>query len=205
MSALLISGTGGHALSVADAALASGRWDSLVFLDDGSKDVILGFPVLGGLTSAETLRHDYPEAFVALGNNALRLEWLKKLRDWGFITPSIIHPRAVVSPTAEVGNGCVIMAGAIVNAKAVIHDGCILNTACSVDHNCVLDAGVHLSPGAHIGGDTFIGARTWVCIGAAIGSQRSVCADSIVAAGAVVVKDITEPGLYAGVPAIKKR
>ena len=205
MSTLLILGTGGHALSVADAALALGHWDSLAFLDDEPKETILGFPVLGRLAAAEVLRDGHPEAFVALGNNALRLAWLEKLRGWGFKIPSVIHPRSIVSPFAEIGEGCVVMAGAVVNVKTVIHEGCILNTGCGVDHNSILGAGVHLSPGVHAGGDTFIGTRTWICIGATIGSQRSICADSIIAAGAAVVSDITEPGLYAGVPAVKKQ
>lgn len=205
MSALLILGAGGHALSVADAALSCGRWESVAFLDDAQNENALGPLLPGGLAGAETLSVKYLEACVALGNNALRLQWLKKLRTWGYRTPSIVHPKAIVSRFAEVGGGCVLMAGAIVNVQAKISDGCILNTGCTVDHNCIIGEGVHLSPGVHIGGDTEIGTRTWVCVGASVGSQRAVCADCVIAAGAVVVKDIAEPGLYAGVPAIKKR
>ncbi len=46
-----------------------------------------------------------------------------------------------------------------------------------------------------VGRDTFIGA------GATIVNGVSICGGVIIGAGAVVVRDVTEPGTYAGVPA----
>lgn len=206
MSALLILGAGGHARSVADAALATKHWDSVAFLDDNPQNNMpLGFPILGGLDLVPKLRKRYDGAFVAWGNNILRMEWIDRLDAMGFDLPCVIHPHSCVSHFAVLGKGCVVMAGAVINVEARVGRGCILNTGCTVDHNCVLGNGVHLSPGVHVGGDTTIGARTWVCVGASIGSQRSISGDCIIAAGSAVVKDILEPGLYAGVPAIRKR
>ena len=201
---LLILGAGGHALSMVDAALAEGRWKSLAFLDDHAKDAPLGFPLVGRLDDAQRLRQAYPFAFVAIGNNAARLAWHHKLKAWGYALPPILHPAAHVSPSATIGEGCVLMAGAIVNAQSIVGEACILNTGCTVDHSCTLDDGVHLSPGVHTGGDVRIGARTWLCTGVSVGSQLSICEDCVIAAGAAVVKAITRPGMYAGVPARQK-
>lgn len=202
---LLILGAGGHALSVADAALAEGRWKTLAFLDDSREGALLGFPIIGRFDDAERLRESYPSAFVAIGDNTTRLAWHHRLKAWGYALPAIVHPAAHVSPSAVIGAGCVLMAGAILNAQSSLGEACILNTGCTVDHSCTLGDGVHLSPGVHTGGDVQIGARTWLCTGASIGNRVSICADCVVAAGAAVVRDITLSGLYAGIPARHKQ
>jgi len=46
-----------------------------------------------------------------------------------------------------------------------------------------------------------VGEGTMVGIGATVSNNVSVCDGCMIGAGAVVVKDITEPGTYAGVPA----
>lgn len=76
-----------------------------------------------------------------------------------------------------------------------------MNTCASVDHDCILEEGVHVSVGAHIAGSVHIGARTWVGIGACVSNNLSLCPDCMVGAGAVVVKDVTHPGTFVGVPA----
>ena len=45
------------------------------------------------------------------------------------------------------------------------------------------------------------GKSTHIGIGAAVKNNINICADCIVGAGAVVVKDIEERGIYKGVPA----
>ena len=76
-----------------------------------------------------------------------------------------------------------------------------MNTCASVDHDCILEEGVHVSVGAHIAGSVHIGARTWVGIGACVSNNLSLCPDCMIGAGAAVVKDITHPGTFVGVPA----
>ena len=44
---------------------------------------------------------------------------------------------------------------------------------------------------------------TWVSAGATIINNRTICPGCMIGAGAVVVKDILDPGTYVGVPAKK--
>jgi acetyltransferase-like isoleucine patch superfamily enzyme len=58
-----------------------------------------------------------------------------------------------------------------------------------------------VGPKATIGGDVTIGARCLIGANASIRNLVSICDDVTVGCGTVVVKDITEPGVYVGNPA----
>ena len=55
--------------------------------------------------------------------------------------------------------------------------------------------------GAKLAGTVTVGPDTWVGIGAVVSNNLSICGGSFIGAGAVVVKSVTEPGTYVGVPA----
>jgi len=46
-----------------------------------------------------------------------------------------------------------------------------------------------------------VGKSSWLGIGSVVSNNVNICSGCNVGAGAVVVKDITEPGTYVGVPA----
>ena len=86
-------------------------------------------------------------AFVALGDNALRVELLQKLAAAGYATPVFISDAASVSPSAVLEPGCIILPQAYVGADAHLGVGCIVNAGAIVDHNAQLGRGVHVAPG----------------------------------------------------------
>ena len=203
---LLILGAGGHGKVVADTALGTGQWQQIAFLDD--KDglhKVMGIPVIGKPIDFKSLKKDYKYAFVAVGNNKLRLEWIERLSNAGFKIPTIIHPVSFVSRTSSIGEGTVVMAGAIINASTNIGRGCIINTSSSVDHDCNLEDGVHISPGVHVGGTVSIGKCTWVCIGSSIANNTVIGKNAIIAAGASVIQNVPDNVMVAGVPAVLKK
>ena len=61
----------------------------------------------------------------------------------------------------------------------------------------------HIAVGARVAGTVRLGDNVWLGAGATIKNNVTLCADCIIRAGAVVVKDIKEPGTYVGVPAKK--
>ena len=52
-----------------------------------------------------------------------------------------------------------------------------------------------------LAGTVTLGKSTWVGIGATVSNNTTICGGCMIGAGAVVVKDILEPGTYVGVPA----
>ena len=61
---------------------------------------------------------------------------------------------------------------------------------------------VLILPNAYVGGTVKIGNRTWIGTGATVNNNLNICGDCMV--GAVVIKDIKEPGTYIGVPVKEK-
>ena len=95
------------------------------------------------------------------------------------------------------------MAGVVINSSSRIGKGCIINTSSSLDHDNVIENYVHISPGVNMAGTVKVGKGSWIGIGSVVSNNVNICSDCKVGAGAVVVKDITEPGTYVGVPVRK--
>lgn len=206
MKNLLILGAGGHGKVVAEAAMLTGRWDEIAFLDnDSSLSKVLGIPVIGSFDDYLDYTTVYSNAIVAIGNNLKRMTWLTKLEQAGYNIPVVIHPYSSVSQFCEIESGTVVMAGAVVNASSTIAKGCILNTSSSIDHDCVIGNGVHISPGVNVSGSVTVHDYSWLGVGAKIANNITIGSNTIVAAGTVVIKDVPDSVMVAGVPAqIKK-
>jgi len=205
MKVLAILGASGHGKVIADAALMSGKWEQVIFFDDAYPSIqsVGDWSIFG--TTADLINQSdlYNGVVVAIGNNDIRLLKQMVLEQGGCQIVSIVHPAATVSPRAVIDKGTVVLAGAVINPFSVIGQSCIINTNSVVEHDCILEEGVHISPGCLLAGRVEIGARSWIGIGSCIKQLISVCDSVIVGAGAVVVNDITESGVYIGMPARK--
>lgn len=195
-SIVLIGGSG-HAKVIIDCIRASGR-EVFGILDDGisAGSAVQGVPVLGNVSEYKKFTDHL--FLIAIGSNAVR----HRIADscdvrWA----TVVHPRAVVSPSAVLGEGTVVMPNAVVNACAHVGKHCIINTCAVVEHDNVLGDYVHISPSAALGGTVTVGDGTHIGIGASVRNNIQICGGSTIGAGAVVVKDIYEPAIYAGVPA----
>jgi sugar O-acyltransferase (sialic acid O-acetyltransferase NeuD family) len=200
---LLIIGAGGHGRVVADCALASKRWDEIVFFDDRwpalARNVV--WPVIGKVDTVATFARESDEIFVAIGRASARIALLSCFREGGMRIATIIHPHTSVSPETKIGSGTIVVSGAVINIGATAGMGCIINTSCSVDHDCVLGEGVHICPGSRLAGDVHVGAQSWIGIGAVIRQGIRIGLNVTVGAGAAVVADVADGLTVVGVPA----
>lgn len=203
MTALLILGAGGHGKVIADAALETGLWDEIVFLDDAwpEKNKNGRWDIHGKVDRFLDWKGHCAGAVVAIGNNHLRVEWQSNLVAAGFAMATIVHPSAHVSRFTKLGVGSVVFANAVINVDAEVGEAAIINTAATVDHDCRLGDGVHVAPGVNVGGGVAVGNRSWLGIGAVIRHYITIGSDVVVGAGAVVVHDIPDGVTAVGCPA----
>jgi sugar O-acyltransferase (sialic acid O-acetyltransferase NeuD family) len=197
---LLLIGASGHGRVVADIALKMNKWKSIAFLDDDETiKESMSLEVIGKSQEAFQYINDY-DIFVAIGNNLIREKFQDGLEKLNASIPILIHPNVVIGKEVNLGCGTVVMAGVVINCYSKIGKGCIVNTSATIDHDNVIEDYVHISPGAHLAGTVRVGKSTWLGIGSLISNNVNVCRDCNIGAGAVVIKDITEPGTYVGVP-----
>ena len=200
MNRLVIIGAGGHGKVIADNAIKNGYTD-ICFVDDKATGACMGFPIIGSCNNLEMLNDGSTDFIIGIGNNTTRKLIAEKYNvKW----VSIIHPSAQIAVNVTIREGTVVMAGAVVNVCTSIGKHCIINTCAVIEHDNVIENYVHVSPNAALGGTVRIGALTHVGIGATVKNNTEICSDCTIGAGAVVVKNIKEPGTYVGVPIRKK-
>jgi acetyltransferase-like isoleucine patch superfamily enzyme len=134
---------------------------------------------------------------------------------------------AQVRDKAVLGENCIIGRGAYIGSGAILGDNCKIQNYALVYEPARLGNGVFIGPAAVLTNDHFPrainpdgsikSASDWDAVGVTIGDgasigARAVCvapvsigAWSLVAAGAVVTKDVPEYALVAGVPAKRIR
>lgn len=200
---LIILGAGGHGRVVADIAEQQGFSD-IAFVDDtatlGQSNLhwkVIGRSIIGlpGKFSA----------FVAIGNNSVRMEKLAALAVAQIEVPILVHTSAVVSKYAAIGAGTVVMPNVVINAGARLGQGVIANSGCTIDHDCFIGDGAHISPGANLAGGVSVGDRSWIGIGACVREGLNVGKDVTIGAGAVVISNVMNNTTVFGVPAQVKR
>ena len=199
MRKIAIIGAGGHGKVVADVAKQVG-YQEIVFLDDDIEKELKGYKIIGKCHEVEKILDQY-DIVVAIGNNEIRKQYIKELDLKNAKLPVLKHPKAVIAEDVIIGKGTVVFANVVINSGTVVGKGCILNTACTIDHDNIIEDYVHISPGAHLGGGVKVRESSWIGIGGIIKNYTTICEKTLVGAGAVVVKDILESGVYVGVPA----
>jgi sugar O-acyltransferase (sialic acid O-acetyltransferase NeuD family) len=202
---IIFFGAGGHAKVVFDALQASdGEHPGLTVVDDNPALVgqdFFGIPVQRGDACEQLARFRF---HVAIGRNAVRQAVFARLRGWGGLPLTVLHPRAQVSPHARVGEGGFLAAGCVVAPASVIGEGVIVNHAAVVDHDCQVGAYSHIAPNVTLGGNVRIGTGVLVGAAAVILPGVTVGDGCIVGAGAVVIANLpaatTVVGVRAGMP-----
>lgn len=180
------------------------EWKICGFIDDntelhGSKQD--GYTVLGGCNYLLPREKDY-WVVCAVGSARTRKKIIDKISSVPQLHfATVIDPDAKISGRVSVGEGSIICAGNIITVDIQIGRHNIVNLSCTVGHDAVLEDFVTLYPGVNISGNVSVGESTEIGTGTKVIQGKKICKDTVIGAGAVVVKDIKEAGTYVGVPA----
>lgn len=171
MKKIIIIGAGGHGRSVAEAIQLGNEFEIIGFLDDvwPKETELWGLPIYGNTHELEHCRALADWVVVAIGNNKIRRELMRKLIVMGYKLATIAHPAALISPSAVLGSGSVVMAGAIIGTESKLGIGVIINAGASVDHHCQIGDYGHLGVNACMAGGSALGEEAWLQAGSAIG------------------------------------
>lgn len=125
------------------------------------------------------------------------------------MVPDVIH-HSLISKHARlyesvIGAGAIVCPGTIVTCNVKIGKFCHLNLDTTIGHDCEIGDYFTTAPGVNISGTCKIGDRVYFGTGSAVRQKISICNDVTIGMGSIVVKDITEPGVYVGAPAKRLR
>jgi sugar O-acyltransferase (sialic acid O-acetyltransferase NeuD family) len=170
---ILLVGAGGHARACIDVIEQEGHYlvKGLTGLSREIGSQILDYPVLGTDEDLPALLEDCRNVMIAVGQIEtpdLRMRLFELLQKNNCILPTIVSPRAYVSPHAKLGAGTIVMHGSIVNTGAEVGKNCIINSQSLIEHDVVIEDHCHIATAAKINGGVRIGKGTF------IGSNSSV-------------------------------
>ncbi len=135
-------------------------------------------------------------------NSAIPLLDLKEI-------PARIEPGAIIREQVTIGKNAVIMMGAILNIGAVVGEGTMIDMGAVLGGRATVGAHCHIGAGTVLAGvvepasatpvivedNVFMGANAVVIEGVHVGKN------AVVAAGSVVIHDVPDNAVVAGVPA----
>lgn len=179
-------------------------WNLVGFLDDTPSlqgTSVFGYPVVGDRQRLDALvaeQHDFVNNVASTTDARASVTALLESRGCRFA--SLAHPDVDLEFTS-IGRDVLISQGALIGSNAAISDHCVIRYRAIVNHDCVLGRNVFVGPGSTLCGHVSIAENTYIGAGSTVRERTSIGSGSVVGAGAVVVADIPDNVIVAGVPA----
>lgn len=204
---MIVVGAKGFAKELLEIFHQNKNIDDLYFFDNINKDIessLYGtFPILKNQSQVEKIFKEKSNKYaIGIGNPNLRSKVYSIFNELGGKCVSIISPYAKIGAyQVYIGEGSIIMTDAIITSNITIGIGSLINKQTLIGHDVTLGDFVEVAPGAKIGGHCIIDDKVFIGMNATILPKIKIGKNAMIAAGAVVTKDVPENCTVAGVPA----
>jgi sugar O-acyltransferase (sialic acid O-acetyltransferase NeuD family) len=206
---VFIIGAGGFARETFDVYIDLNREeDVLGFLEENCKkdgEMLNGRPIhdISYFNSFNKPKNEF--LLIGAMGSTKRRRLLTRLENEGFQFDTIIHKSVIKSRWVKIGAGSIITPGVIMTCQVELGRHVIVNLGVRIGHDVTIGNFTTLSPGVEIMGCAALGEQVYVGTNATVIDHVKVGNGAIIAAGAVVTKDVLEMALVAGVPAEVKK
>lgn len=190
------------------AKYLSEEYDILGYVDDDEDIInqeIEGYKVLGTvglLFEPQGFDLESTCVFVPIGNNLTRNQLLNRISSFGYETPSFIHKTVILDSTVEINDPVYILPGTNIMPFTKIARNVMISMGVNIAHHVIIAEGCFFSQGSNVGASIVIEDLAYMGIASTLmtGVKR-IGENSLVGAGAVVIKDVPAHVVVAGVPA----
>lgn len=205
MKDIVIIGAGGFGREVAwlieEINQVNKEWNLIGFVDDneniqGTK--VNGYKVVGNV---DWLNEQELHVVSAIGDPVVKKKIIKRLEGSKNTYPVLIDPKVTYSDRVSFGEGSIICAGTIITVDIKIGKHVIVNLDCTVGHDAVLGDYSTILPSVNLSGFANIGECVSIGTSSAVLPSVSIGENTIVGAGAIVVKDLPSNCTAVGAPA----
>ncbi|MFL5763742.1 MAG: acetyltransferase [Bacteroidia bacterium] len=205
MKKLGIIGSGDLGQLIAHHAAAAGYQATAFFDDFKEKDSkVNGIKVAGGIDAVMTAfaAGEIEELMIGIGYKHFNSRKEIFASFAGKIPmANVIHPSVYVDPSCKIGSGVFILPGCVLDRNVVLKDNVLLNTGCVIAHDSEVGLHSFLSPGVTVAGYVKIGECCNIGINTTLIDNIMIADHVQTGGGTVVIKDLSQPGLYVGNPA----
>ncbi len=205
MKDIIIIGAGGFGREVAwlieDINKINHEWNVVGFVDDNESIQgieINGYKVVGNI---EWLKGQKYNVVNAIGDPIIKKKVMDTLKESENKYPILIHPSVIYSELVNIGEGSIICAGSIITVNIEIGKQVIINLDSTIGHDAIIGDYNTILPSVNISG--FVKSEECVSVGtgSAIIQGVKIGKNTVIGAGAVVVKDLPANCTAVGAPA----
>ena len=205
---IILVGGGGHAKVLYSIIRYDLNFKVIGYTDTKKKEYFSELPYLG--TDEFIFNSTVKNLVIGIsyGKNIfsnLRKKVIGLFNESDYNFPNVFSKNSLISSEVNIKNGVQILHRAVINPDVEIGKFCIINTNAIVEHDVKLGDYVQVGPGSIILGETKIGNNCFIGSGAIVNDGLKICDNVIIGAGSVVTKNITEKGVYVGIPARRIR
>jgi len=181
-------------------------WNILGFYDDNvalQGRPINGLPYLGPTSSLLRTARELHLA-IAIGAPQVKAALLSRLQHNQMLKfPAIIHPFSVPQPYQQVtiGPGTIISRGCVLTTNITIGSHVFLNLCCTLGHDVSIEDYAAIMPGVNISGSVKLHQKVYIGTNATLIQGLTIGQNTVIGAGAVVIRDVAANCTAVGVPA----
>lgn len=153
------------------------------------------------------LQHDSLDGLnfiISVGDNKIRSRLAEQIRARNGTVKGLRHPSAIISKYAELSKGVVVHANAVIQGDVFVGRDSVISCNATVIHTSKIEDACYLAANSSVGAYINIMCGALIGLGATVvsGKVEYVGANSIVGAGAVVLKNVEPDTIVAGNPAV---
>lgn len=164
-----------------------------------------GYPILGSFDDMFERDGVQGKSFVlSMGDNGLRAELARRIREGGGLLPSLIHPSSVISKFATISKEAVyIFPFTFVQSDSVISSNTILLSHVNISHNTKVGENCFIAGGCMVGAYVTIGNSVFIGQHSTIVSEKvsKIGDGAFIGARSLVLKNVHSGTLVYGAPA----
>ena len=212
---LVFFGVSNSLSHIFDCALALGLTPSLVVMNTPEitrprtksvTDRIMRLPTPPRIVQLEEFSPQEGGCYFLGTTSPKRQKLVEDIRSrFGITCCTLVHPTAYISPWSSLANGVFIGAGTIIGAGTELGEHVYVGQQVSVGHDTMVEPYARLQPGCNLGGHVHVGYGATVGMGASVIQELEIGPGAFIAAGAVIIQDVPERALVAGVPGVFKK
>lgn len=164
-----------------------------------SDDSFLGLPLIDFAEVVERYPPDKYKMFVALGYakmNKLRAAKYFQAKELGYELVSYVSSKCTFLTDNPVGDNCFILEDNTIQPFVTIGNDVTLWSGNHVGHDAVIEDHCFLASHIVVSGFTRIGAYCFLGVNATLRNAITIAPETLIGAGAVIMKDTVEQGVY---------
>ena len=207
MKDLVIIGAGDFGREIAEVTerinTVKPKWTILGFIDDNldiQGKLIDGYQVLGTIDWLNTYDKEV-FAICSLGVSKTRKKVIDKVNNTNIKWATLIDPDARLHKDAEVGKGTIVCGGSRLAINVKLGNHCIVNFNCTLGHDDIIHDYCVVNPGVNVSGKVVAGECVDFGTGSKVLQGLTIGDNTVIGAGAVVLKSLEGNCTAVGIPA----